>query len=266
MAAENWTSIRNSEDLADGVSLYTKVATLLRHKVSSGEWPVGHQLPIIDVLASEFGIAKVTVRQALALLSAEGLVVSQRGRGTFVCGTPKEIGKGLSAAINNPLLDDPNVEIRVIGKRIVAALPPDLGGSLKTAESYVRLNKIHAYKGQVFAYMEVYIAKDVFSLFPKGAEKKRKISRLLTDVYGKRVNFIRQSLSVEPADSEIAGKLNYAIAAPVAKLRRWSLDHTDRVIFAGFFWYRGDRFVLEFDLPFDFYSQNPSTMFPAPPR
>ena len=47
----------------------------------------GSQISTIEKLEREFGVAQVTVRQAVDLLHDEGLVRRQQGRGTFVSRT-----------------------------------------------------------------------------------------------------------------------------------------------------------------------------------
>lgn len=62
------------------------VAAGLRARILSGDLPVGGALPPERELAEELGISRTTVRAALPLLVAEGLVVRRvgRGGGTFV--------------------------------------------------------------------------------------------------------------------------------------------------------------------------------------
>ena len=67
---------------------YLQLAELVRQRVAKGHWPPGSMLPSIEHLMQEFDVARVTVRQAIALLAEEGLLSPQRGRGTFVTGKP----------------------------------------------------------------------------------------------------------------------------------------------------------------------------------
>lgn len=57
------------------------VAADLRARILSGELPVGRALPPERELADEQGVSRTTVRAALTLLEAEGLVVRRVGRG-----------------------------------------------------------------------------------------------------------------------------------------------------------------------------------------
>lgn len=63
---------------------YAQVADGLRLAIQSGELAAGAKLPSGRELASEWGVALMTVQKALDQLRDEGLVFTQRGRGVFV--------------------------------------------------------------------------------------------------------------------------------------------------------------------------------------
>lgn len=63
---------------------YRELAGVLREAIERGEYPAGGTLPKQDEIAREHGVNVKTVRQAVALLEAEGLVTPVRRRGTVV--------------------------------------------------------------------------------------------------------------------------------------------------------------------------------------
>ena len=63
---------------------YTQLADILRGRINRGTYPPGSKLPTIVELIGETGLAQDTVRRAVAVLMAEGLVRTVPGRGTFV--------------------------------------------------------------------------------------------------------------------------------------------------------------------------------------
>jgi GntR family phosphonate transport system transcriptional regulator len=67
-----------------GYSAWRLIAEELRRDIVTGSKTPGTRLPAEGELAERFGVHRNTVRQAVAALAAEHLVVSRRGSGTFV--------------------------------------------------------------------------------------------------------------------------------------------------------------------------------------
>lgn len=178
------------DDGTGGVARYRQLASVLRHRIVSGEWPLGHQLPTVERLAQTYGIARVTVRQAFAVLAEEGLVSSQRGRGTHVTGQPCGPSEGMRSAINNELVGGSELEIRILDKRRDVSLPPGLPTRGEPLGRYVLLRKLHVHDGEPFCLIELYVAESVFSQFPRGSERHRKIARLLREAVGERLGIM----------------------------------------------------------------------------
>ncbi len=64
--------------------VYEQLADALRQRIASGEYPPRTAIPSITRLCQETGLAVGTVRKAVAVLAAEGLVVTVPGKGSFV--------------------------------------------------------------------------------------------------------------------------------------------------------------------------------------
>ncbi|WP_262401835.1 GntR family transcriptional regulator [Actinomadura sp. CNU-125] len=74
-------------EIVDGpVPKYEQLAALLRQRIAAGEWAPGQAIPSETVLESEFGLARGTIRKAIAALRAEGAIVTTRGKGSYVSG------------------------------------------------------------------------------------------------------------------------------------------------------------------------------------
>lgn len=69
---------------------YMVIADALRAKIESHELAPGDKLPPERELVERFGVARMTIRHALDMLQAEGLIERRRGRsgGTFIRATP----------------------------------------------------------------------------------------------------------------------------------------------------------------------------------
>ena len=60
---------------------YTEIADRLRTAILSGELPSGYRLPTEAVLGERFGVGRSTIREALRLLTSQGLITTSRGLG-----------------------------------------------------------------------------------------------------------------------------------------------------------------------------------------
>lgn len=69
--------------------VYKQIADELRRRIEAGQIAPGDKLPSESELIAEFAVAQGTVRQAIALLRGDGLVVAEHGRGVFVRQRPK---------------------------------------------------------------------------------------------------------------------------------------------------------------------------------
>jgi len=58
---------------------YEQVADQLRELIVTGELPQGGRLPTETELARSLGVSRATVREALRLLAAQGLVRTAKG-------------------------------------------------------------------------------------------------------------------------------------------------------------------------------------------
>lgn len=65
-------------------SLHAKLRDALRSRILDGVLAPGDKLPSESEMTAAHGVSRITVRQALAALQAEGLIVKLHGKGAFV--------------------------------------------------------------------------------------------------------------------------------------------------------------------------------------
>ena len=73
---------------------HRQIAAWLRGKIGSGEIQPGRPLPSEREIMQAFGVAHTTVRRAIAVLRAEGIVYTVAGRGTYVTRPGNSPGTG----------------------------------------------------------------------------------------------------------------------------------------------------------------------------
>ena len=230
------------------VPLYVQLADLFRQRIVKGMWREGEMLPSLEKLVAEFGVARVTVRQAIERLTRDGLVSPQRGRGTFVTGAPQaDRWLKVETTLQNlaELYRDTQPTILVIDESNRTPRLQDSDGV--AAERYVYMRRVHAHEGRPYCVIDIYLDAEIFARRPARFRKEIVIP-LLLGMPSVEIVTARQGLTISTADLEIARHLGISVNAPVAEVRRVFTGPERRVIYIAEITYRGDYVHLEMDL------------------
>ncbi len=68
--------------------LYVQLADVIAAKIASGELAPDRPIPSENHLADEYGVARLTARRAAQELRERGLIITVRGKGSFVVEQP----------------------------------------------------------------------------------------------------------------------------------------------------------------------------------
>ena len=74
------------------IPIYQQLVDKIRSGVKMGTLTPGQQLPTVQELAGELGIAKGTIKRAYDELEHQGFIEKIQGRGTFICYQPANSG------------------------------------------------------------------------------------------------------------------------------------------------------------------------------
>ena len=227
---------------------YAQVADAIRNRIRRGAWQRGEAIPTIDRLMAEFGVGRVTVRQAIQLLAREGLLSPEQGRGTFVTADPGsrrrlQVQTSLADLAEMYRGDAPDLE-HIVETDEVPRLSEADG---RAADGYVHMRRVHSREGRRYCLVSLYIARPVFDLAPARFRRELVIP-LLLDLPGIAIERAYQTLDIAAADIEVARSLDIAVNAPIAEVRRLFVSPDDLVIYVAEASYRGDYIHLEMDL------------------
>lgn len=227
---------------------YLQLADIFRQRIARGVWKPGDMLPSIEMLMSEFSVARVTVRQAIRLLDEEGLVSPQRGRGTVVNErpqTPRQLHVHTTLA---GLVDMYRGDKPVTTNLEESDASPDLReGEGVAAPSYFHMRRVHARDGVKYCVISIYIDDRTFSKAPE-AFRNEVVLPVLFSLPGVRIDKARQTMQITKADVEIAALLDIPVGEPMAEVRRVLCGPDGTVIYLADVTYRGDYIRLDMDL------------------
>lgn len=229
-------------------SLYPHIATLLRRRINVGEWLPGQQLPTLDDLVCEFEVSRVTVRQAIGLLEAEGLVWRQQGKGTFVA---EDVTSGPWFTLESDwsslvtMVKSTGVEFRKIHEERRTPQIDSSEGELAAAYQYMR--RVYCKDGTPFAVIGIHLNWQIY-LKARKEFSRGPVIPVLDKLSGITIANAWQTLTIGTADLEISDLLGIPVNAPVVHVRRIIQDPTKTVIYVGDLIYRGDFIKLDINL------------------
>jgi GntR family transcriptional regulator len=230
------------------VPLYIQVASVMRRRIETKQWLPGQKISTLVELEREFAVARVTVRQAIDILSEEGLLRSQQGRGTFVAEKPVSrhwfklatTWDALVATIKNNVLK----RIKVDDPPTKPALHEDEG---ELALKYIFMRSVQFKDGQPYGIVNLHLADEIFGRAPEEFRQHPALS-VLAGLKGVRVRDAYQTVIIGSADPITAELLQIELGAPIAECRCVVLDRKGVAIYVADIIYRSDAIKLHIDL------------------
>lgn len=228
-------------------TLYMQLAGLLRQRIRSGQWQPGTQLPTLDHLKHEFGVARVTLRQALSVLESEGLVWRQRGRGTFVSERKEDNWLHIESSWDHLVRSLEGRNPKIISARDNAAVPGIDNIEALACRSYRHMRRVHEYQDRPYAVIDIYLNQDLYQLDKKRFDQEMVIPRL-KQLKNVEIADAWQTITIGSADQDIATHLQIPIGSPIGVVRRIITDKNGSAIYIGDLNYRGDSVRLDIKL------------------
>jgi GntR family transcriptional regulator len=236
-----------NQDADSRVPRYLQVAAVLRRRLRDGIWAVGDRISTLEELEREFGVARVTVRQAVDLLQNEGLVRSHQGRGTFVT-------KSVDHRRWLQLATDWESLVSMIRENVAHKLPDTKAGPPrieegegKPAQSYVYLRSLQTRDNEPFGYARIHLARHLYAKAPK-AFSSRAALVVLAEMKSLAISRAHQTFTIGTADVETAKLLEISLNAPTAEARCVVTDDDGVVVYVGEITYRGDCVRINIEL------------------
>ena len=227
--------------------LYQQLRSLLEADIQSGALSIGARLPSERELADTFGVSRMTARQAVRSLAADGLVRARTGKGTFV-DRPKidQSQRRLSG-----FTEEMQRLGHVVGGRLisagVAAADADVAERLRLAPGaeVVVLQRLRSINGTPLAIEWAHLDAARFSgLAERFDPPTGSLYALLSAEYGVSLAWADQTAEADIPSNEVRQDLQMPDGVPVLGLRRVTYDAHDRPVEYVISTYRADLYRL----------------------
>jgi len=232
------------------IPLYYQLETILRKKIASGDFQPGKPLPSEEMLATEYEVSRITVRQALASLEKDGFVIRQRGKGTFVSehAAILDLPK-FSGSIEDLILMGIRTRTEVLDTSWID--PPDHIRerlAVGDGERVLRIEKVRSIEGSPFSHVYNYLPPAIGEKVPTEKTQKKPMLMILEDDLGIRADEADQSVQATIADAGVASLLKIRVGEPLLKAERTVYDKKGKPVEYVSVLYRADKYAFTMKL------------------
>ncbi len=227
-----------------GIPLYYQIGTILKERILSGELPAGAPLPGEEALAREYEVSRITVRRALAMLETEGLIIRQRGRGTFVAERSAKVRPTrFSGSIEELIAQVTSTSVRILDYKTIEP-PEDVAEKLNLAEGdkVVRIDKVRLIDGYPFSVVVNFLPQETGEKIKPEDLSKKPLLVVLEEKLGIKADEAVQSVEATIAGAEIASLLDIRVGAPLLKAERTVFDVESKPVEHVSVLYRADKY------------------------
>jgi GntR family transcriptional regulator len=237
-----------------GQTLHSRLESTLRGMIRDGTIPTGAILPGELELAAQVGVSRHTVRHALGVLTNEGLLRRERGRGTTVVSSdpPPIIERSLStfyAFAWEARARGASQHSYVMERKVLPA-DPVFGHRLGVAPGteIERIIRLRTADEDPLVLETTYLPRELSAILDAQALEQESLYDMLERQLGLRVTHARESIRPIVLSRQVARLLRANAGAPAFSVERttWSdrgpIEWQESVV-------RGDRYLYSVDLP-----------------
>ena len=236
-------------DSANPIPKYLQISFWLKELIETGRYQRGEQLPSEVELARMCDVTRTTVRQAIAELTAEGLLRKEKGTGTFVSApTPAELRHKLEhISSTTDLMQDSGIKQRskVLEKRIIQAEDKIAGALfLGSNKKIIRVRRVRMGNSTPYVYEESYLPFDLFNGI-QDMDLTGSMYKLISEQFNVVLARCAQTISAVNLNADIANILQLPENAAGIFMESLTFDENSIPVEILYSYLRGDTYKLE---------------------
>lgn len=213
------------------VPLYKQLEDSIMRAIGAGDLKPGDKLPTEEEIAEDLGLSRPVVRQAYGALAAGGLIVRERGRGSFV--KARNLGslanKILSFSQETQLLGHvPSTEVRTFERRVLPETVAD--GHCPAGGSWFFLERVRYTDDLPSVHLKTWVPADRFPDIGDYDFAQVSLYATLEKLYGAHPRRAKRSVWAVNASRDVAETLHLEEGTALAVLKSFVYDEEDRLM------------------------------------
>ena len=225
------------------IPVYFQLKEDILRKISEGYWKVGECIDSERELAEHYEVSRMTIRQALGELVQDGILIREKGKGTFVC-EPKVKQQDVMSFTDIVEKVGGNLETEVLEFEFIDT-PSEFKDILKDDKVY-RINRIRKVDGECIAMELVHISPKICGNL-ESADLTGSLFKIIEE-NGHFINHSESSIKAIVMDDYYKNMFKVSKTLPLISTFSTTLDENDNVLFVEESIYRSDKYVLQVNI------------------
>ena len=225
-------------------SLYARIREELRERIVSGAWQPNDALPSERDLMAQYGVSRITVRQALGDLQKESLIFKLAGKGAFVAQTRpfQELGRlqGFAEAMEARGHETYNRVVAIEHGAASDLVASRLG--LVPGAPVTELKRVRYLDRQPVSLDITWVPRALGERLAREDLGSRDIFLIIENDCATPLGHADLVVDAGLADAELGGHLDIDVGAPVLRIERLTHDAAGRPIDYEHLYCRADNF------------------------
>ena len=234
-------SVPNEIDRAAFEPAYSQLVSILRRKISSGEYRAGDRLPSEAELCNQYHVSSITARRAIKILVEEDIAETRQGQGTFL--KPLLLGNATFDLQGlQHIFGDPKTTVRILSASAVNAderVAQKLNLRERTRVIYIR--RLLLQDGRPLMYHREYMILDPTDPTVEAELEVTSLSGLFTGSGQTLLKWGDLVIDATVLDKDEAALLQAAEGSPAFLIEHIFYDFEDTVTSWGWFVCASDR-------------------------
>lgn len=230
-------------DKSSPIPVYYQLKEDIKKKINKGIWKVGQCIDSERELSETYNVSRMTVRQALGELVQEGILIREKGKGTFVC-EPKVRQRDIMSFSEMAKKSGLSSETKIIEFEKIQT-PQEIQEMLPFEEIF-KINRLRIVEGEIIANEIVYIPCDYCGYLDKEI-LKGSLYNILKG-YGYVIDHSEASIQAIIIDNYYKEIFNINEEVPLIKIFSKNLTVDGKLLFVEESVYRSDKYLLEVNI------------------
>jgi GntR family transcriptional regulator len=231
------------------VPAYLCVHKIIKREIVDGEYTIGELLPPEPELEKRFNVSRTTIRRAVEILSREGFVMAQQGRGTRVLDykTKQNLNKvtSISETLRKKGFTVRPKETYIDEIPATQRLAEDLG--ISQGDKVVRIHRIQLADEKPIVIMRNHLIPSMVPGIQKYVDSITSLYQFLADRYNINIDSAVDKISAKSADISEARMLQIPVDSALLYMRRICYAN-EKPVCADRLSLVGDRYQLEVNM------------------